>query len=182
MSTVSAQHCEWHMRAATRGDVATIEALERRLFPDDAWSSEVITEEITHPSRSYWVIETAGQVIGYAGVMVVAETADVHNIAVLPDYEGQGIGSALLQQLHAEAIARGAREILLEVRADNHRAQALYRKFAYTEIAVRPQYYPGGQDAVTMRAELTPSVARSTTDLTSHMTGAATHNDPTTLP
>lgn len=165
---MSAEGTDWSLRAAELSDVAAIEDLEQRLFPEDAWSLEMILAEINHPTRSYWVACSGDTVIGYAGVMVVGETADVQNIAVVPDHEGRGIGTALLTPLHTEAVHRGAREILLEVRVDNHRAQELYRRFGYADLTVRPRYYPGGVDALIMRAEL-DSAPRSTTNLTGHM-------------
>lgn len=167
--TAGATQLGWQLRPATVHDAATIETLEQQLFPEDAWSLEMILTEITHPTRAYWVADSEGEVIGYAGVMVVAETADVQNMAVVAHCEGRGIGTALMTQLHTEAVARGAREVLLEVRTDNHRAQGLYRRFGYAEIAVRAGYYPGGADALIMRAQLAPPTPPSTTDLTSHM-------------
>lgn len=167
----------WQLRPATVHDAATIESLEHLLFPEDAWSLEMILSEITHPTRAYWVAETDSQVIGYAGVMVVADTADVQNIAVLPDHQGRGLGTALLTRLHTEAAARGAREVLLEVRTENHRAQELYRRFGYRQITVRPRYYPGGGDALIMRAELVSPAPPSTTDLTSHMSPSPAQNN-----
>ena len=86
--------------------------------------------------------------------MVVAETADVQNIAVVPQLRGRGLGSALLQALHEIASRRGAQEVLLEVRESNETAQSLYRRFGYTEIAQRPRYYPDGETAVIMLAPL----------------------------
>ncbi|KAA9393635.1 ribosomal-protein-alanine N-acetyltransferase [Kocuria coralli] len=165
----------WQLRPASAADAADLEALEQKLFPQDAWSLEMILSEITHRTRSYWVATADDRVIGYAGVMVVAETADVQNIAVVPDYEGQGIGTALLSRLHQVAVERGAREVLLEVRVDNERAQRLYRRFGYADLAVRPRYYPGGVDALIMRAELAPPRKPTTTDLTSHMDEAREH-------
>jgi N6-L-threonylcarbamoyladenine synthase len=57
--------------------------------------------------------------------------------------------------LTAEAKARGAREILLEVRADNTVAQKLYRVFGFKQIGIRKKYYqPDGVDAFVMKTEL----------------------------
>ena len=54
--------------------------------------------------------------------------------------------------LIAETRRRGARELFLEVRADNPGAQTLYRELGFEEIGVRPRYYqPDGVDAIVMR-------------------------------
>jgi N6-L-threonylcarbamoyladenine synthase len=66
-----------------------------------------------------------------------------------------------MDELLGEAARRGAREVFLEVRADNPGAQTLYESLGFARIAVRPHYYPGGMDAWAMRAEVRPAEARS---------------------
>lgn len=143
-------------------DLPAVHTLELQLFPQDAWPIDMFLAEIQHPTRTYLVLEkpdTAGnvQVIGYAGCMTVGDTADVQTIAVTPDQEGHGYGRALLDFMTREATARGAERILLEVRADNPRAQRLYTRNGYTHIHTRPGYYGGGVDALIMQKTLTPA-------------------------
>ncbi len=117
-------------------------------------------EEFFRPdTRRYVVAEVDGVIVGYAGVMIVDTTADIQTIAVLPDHEGRGIGTALLHELLAEAARRGAREVLLEVRADNPRAQLLYTRTGFTQISTRRRYYRDGVDAWVMRLDLPPGGA-----------------------
>ena len=76
-------------------------------------------------------------------------------IAVATSQWGQGIGSRLLAALLAEARQRGCTEMFLEVRADNLRAQRLYKWFGFAEIGIRRGYYqPSGTDAIVMRRDL----------------------------
>jgi ribosomal protein S18 acetylase RimI-like enzyme len=56
---------------------------------------------------------------------------NVHDLAVLPRWRGQGIGRRLLRAVETEARARGYCKITLEVRADNGAAMALYRRLGY---------------------------------------------------
>ena len=77
-------------------------------------------------------------------------------IAVAAGQWGQGIGTGLLSALVAEARRRGCTEMFLEVRADNTRAQRLYRWWGFGQIGVRRGYYqPSGTDAIVMRRDLT---------------------------
>lgn len=139
----------------TTEDVPEVWDLERRLFPEDAWPLAMFHDELAQAStRRYWVAADAGRIVAYCGMMCVLPIADVQTIAVAPDYEGRGIGSTLLRQLIDEARERGARDVLLEVRADNPRAQALYTRFGFEHIHTRRGYYPGGMDAMIMRLEL----------------------------
>lgn len=133
-------------------DVPGVAQLELELFPVDAWPLEMFLDEVSQPqTRRYLVAEIDGRMVGYAGVMVVAATADIQTIGVLPECEGQGIGSAMLTELLVEAGRRGAAEVLLEVRADNPRAQDLYLRNGFEHIHTRRKYYRDGVDAWVMR-------------------------------
>jgi [ribosomal protein S18]-alanine N-acetyltransferase len=79
-------------------------------------------------------------------------------IAVHPDWRGLGIGQALIRTACADAGLRGADEIFLEVRDNNHPARALYRKAGFIDVGQRPDYYKGATGerfaAITMRRGL----------------------------
>ena len=143
------------VRDMVAADIAAVHELEVRLFPVDAWPLKMFVSELAQPeTRRYLVAEAQGGIVGYAGVMCIEPVADVQTIAVVPEYEGRGIGTALLTELISEARRRGAADVLLEVRADNPRAQQLYRRFGFEQIHVRRKYYRDGVDALIMRLEL----------------------------
>ena len=148
------------LRDMTERYVRPVHALERILFPIDAWPEQMFRDELSQPeTRRYYVVEEnsadgEARIVAYAGVMCVPPIADVQTIAVVPEREGLGIGSAVLTELIAEAARRGARDVLLEVRADNPRAQALYRRFGFTQIHTRRRYYRDGVDALIMQLPL----------------------------
>ncbi len=58
---------------------------------------------------------------------------NVHDLAVLPETRGQGVGRRLLEEIHGRAAEIGCCKVTLEVRGDNHRAQGLYRSLGYGE-------------------------------------------------
>ncbi|QCP00794.1 ribosomal-protein-alanine N-acetyltransferase [Arthrobacter sp. 24S4-2] len=136
-------------------DIPAVHALECRLFPVDAWPLQMFHDELAQAeTRHYLVAELDGGIVGYAGLMCIEPIADVQTIAVIPECEGRGIGSALLTRLITESRRRRAADVLLEVRADNPRAQELYRRFGFEQIHVRPRYYRDGVDALIMRLQL----------------------------
>jgi ribosomal-protein-alanine N-acetyltransferase len=144
------------VRDMTLDDVTAVSVLEQKLFPIDAWPLQMFLDELAQPdTRRYLVAESADGIVGYAGLMCIEPIADVQTIAVVPDYEGRGIGSTLLTTLIDEARRRYAADLLLEVRADNPRAQRLYLRFGFEQIHVRPRYYRDGVDALIMRLQLT---------------------------
>ncbi|REE03719.1 ribosomal-protein-alanine N-acetyltransferase [Citricoccus muralis] len=91
--------------------------------------------------------EAADVVLGYCGLMCVPPLADVQTIAVAPEAEGHGLGTAMLLWMVAEAARRRATDLLLEVRADNPRAQRLYERHGFEHIHTRAGYYPGDASA-----------------------------------
>ncbi|MBE1589993.1 ribosomal protein S18-alanine N-acetyltransferase [Nonomuraea angiospora] len=140
----------------TEADLPAVMSIERATFPLDAWSEGMMRGELADMPRSrhYVVALVDGEIIGYAGLASASDQADVQTIAVLEKHQGTGIGGALLTELLAEAGRRGAREIFLEVRADNPRAQGVYRHYGFEEIGTRRRYYDDGTDAIMMRRNL----------------------------
>lgn len=138
-------------------DLAAVVALEGQLFPHDAWSAEQLWSELAGVPTTRWyvVAEDDAGVAGYAGLFAVAPEADVQTVAVAETRQGTGVGCTLLDALTDEARARGCRTLLLEVAADNERAQAVYRAAGFEPFARRSRYYPDGTDAVLMRRRLT---------------------------
>jgi ribosomal-protein-alanine N-acetyltransferase len=146
-------------------DIPAITILEHVAFPDDAWSVGMFWSELAEvASRCYLVAEEFGvdathpdsqgpRIVGYAGLLIGAGEAEVLTIAVDPTREGHGLGSALLTELLREAAHRGCDDVVLEVRADNDRAQELYRRFGFVQVGVRRGYYqPANVDAWVMRS------------------------------
>ncbi|MCC5671205.1 ribosomal protein S18-alanine N-acetyltransferase [Kocuria rhizophila] len=144
------------LRPMQPGDLDAVHALETVLFPEDAWPRHMFDEELAHPTRAYWVLTRNGEIVAYAGMMCIPPVADVQTIAVAAAHEGRGLGSTLLRVLHEAAVRGGATEMMLEVRADNPRAQALYRRFGYEHIHSRAHYYGPGLHALIMRCALVP--------------------------
>ncbi|HEX8497005.1 MAG TPA: ribosomal protein S18-alanine N-acetyltransferase [Actinomycetales bacterium] len=147
-------------------DVEALAALERELFDGDAWSAETWWAELAQPGRWYVCAHPADRpevVAGYAGASVSGTEADVMTVAVAPWAQGSGLGALLLTALVAAVRDRGARQLMLEVRADNVAAQRLYAKHGFERIAVRRGYYDG-VDAWIMRLRPLPDAAAARLD------------------
>lgn len=140
------------LRLMTTADLPEVVRLEEAVFADEAWTTQMLTGELEQASRYYLVAAEDGEIVGYGGLLGAGDQADVVTLAVTASRWGQGIGSALLEALIAEAVRRGCAELFLEVRTDNIRAQQLYRRYGFTEIGIRRGYYqPSGADALVMR-------------------------------
>lgn len=145
------------LRRAAPADVPAIMELERSIFENDAWSERSMRSEVAGEHGYYLVAfepESPDRIDGYAGLLAPrgGGEGDIQTIAVAPHARRRGLGRRLMLALIAEARKRGAREVFLEVRADNPGAQTLYRDLGFEEIGVRPKYYqPDGVDAIVMR-------------------------------
>ena len=143
-------------RGAHWSDIPALAALERDLFAHDAWSEPTWWAELAgRPRRDYVVLADADGVLGYAGLDHGGEVADVMTVAVAPGAQGRGLGQLLLAELERRAQARGAGHVILEVRADNAGALALYERSGFAVLSTRRRYYqPGDVDAIVMRKSL----------------------------
>jgi ribosomal protein S18 acetylase RimI-like enzyme len=56
---------------------------------------------------------------------------NIHDLAVVPEHRGRGIGRLLLEGVEAKGRELGCCKLTLEVREDNHRAQRLYQRFGF---------------------------------------------------
>jgi ribosomal-protein-alanine N-acetyltransferase len=127
------------------------------MFGTEAWSAEGYRAELADKRHRYYLaaVDEDGALLGWAGVRVVADTAEVLTVGVVPASRRHGIGARLLAMLLEEARRRGAVEAFLEVRADNLGAQKLYERARFVTVGVRRGYYDGGRmDAVVMRRAL----------------------------
>jgi ribosomal-protein-alanine N-acetyltransferase len=142
------------LRAMKRADVPAVHRLEQALFPEDAWSVEMLRGELDdQPRTRHYVVATepGDEIIGYAGLAAAGGQGDVQTIGVRSDRQGYGVGAALLTALLEEARLRECDTVFLEVRADNERARRLYDRFGFSQVGVRKRYYqPSGVDAIVM--------------------------------
>ncbi|UOQ61345.1 ribosomal protein S18-alanine N-acetyltransferase [Leucobacter rhizosphaerae] len=145
-----------HLRPATLDDLDAVWEIEHAVFTGEAWSRDLVREELSADHRCYLVlVDDAGAVRGYGGLLAVGTEGDIQTIALTPETRGVGAGRRLMVALIAEARSRGVREIFLEVRADNPVAQGLYTSLGFVEIGIRPRYYqPDGVDAVVMKLDV----------------------------
>ena len=145
------------IRQATVLDLPGIMKLETASFANDAWPEETFKSELAAKHTYYVLALEENVVVGYAGLSKLpgSDQADIQTIAVREDKRGLGIGKKLMDTLTLQATELGAKEIFLEVRADNSAAQKLYKLFGFKQIGTRKKYYqPDGVDAFIMKTDM----------------------------
>jgi ribosomal-protein-alanine N-acetyltransferase len=113
--------------------------------------------EFERPWARLWVARAAAGTapLGFALTWHAADEVHVLDLAVEPEFRRAGIARRLMLTVLEEARARAAAVVLLEVRASNLPAVALYQSLGFAETGVRRAYYSdNGEDAREMRLEL----------------------------
>ena len=122
-----------------------LEELEKlyRICFSRPWSRKMLAEELENQCAAFLVAEdsVSGRVLGYAGLMVVADEGYITNVAVFPEYRRQGIAAQILQVFVQFAEANRLAFLTLEVRPSNAAAIALYQDFGFEEVGRRKNYY-----------------------------------------
>jgi ribosomal-protein-alanine N-acetyltransferase len=137
-------------------DVPAVHNVEKACFPVP-WTTDILYHEVTENRHAYYfVVDLEGEIIGYAGMWVVIDEAQITNIAILPQFRGKKIGEKLFSHMILSAIRLGAEQLSLEVRVSNTVAQKMYRKFGLIPGGIRKNYYVDNQeDAMVMWVNLT---------------------------
>ncbi len=126
----------------TADHLEELEKLERICF-SRPWSRKMLAEELDNECAAFLVAEDAmtGKVVGYAGLLVVADEGYITNVAVFPEYRRQGIAAQIIQVFINFAMGNRLAFLTLEVRPSNTAAIALYQGFGFEEVGRRKNYY-----------------------------------------
>ena len=138
----------------TLDDVPAVHRIEHASFPvpwpDYAFRQELQTNRLAH----YLVVRAGDETVGYGGLWLMVDEAHITTFAVLPEWRRRGIGGRLMLGLTNVARDLDARVMTLEVRLSNRPARALYARFGFRPVGVRPRYYSdNAEDALIMTTE-----------------------------
>ncbi len=131
-------------------DADEVAEVEKKCFPVP-WSRESFWREASNENTLYLLILNDDEIIGYAGTWISFEEAQITNVAVVPEYRGNGNGRALMEELIRRVKEKGVTAMTLEVRPSNAVALGLYESLGFKDYGRRPKYYSdNGEDAIIM--------------------------------
>jgi len=154
-------------------ELATVESLPDILQIEEAcfstpWTRKMLEAELSGNPFAHFLLakqlppDEAGtiSIVGYLCFWVVFEEVRLMNLAVIKSMRHKGIARALVMQALEAGLAQAARCAVLELRASNHAAHALYRSLGFRDVTIRPTYYTNPiEDALLM--ELDPIVSEA---------------------
>jgi len=143
------------LRDMTLADVEAVLGIEQQVH-SHPWTRGNFNDSLAsgHICKIY---EAANEIVGYAVLMPVLEEVQLLDICIASAFQRKGLGRKLLGELLALARALKFERVILEVRASNFAANALYRRMGFSEIGIRRGYYPAGngrEDAIVMEYKL----------------------------
>ena len=117
------------IRKIRKSDLDQVMVIEQACF-HDAWTRKDYEYEMyENPYSTIWVLEEEGKIIGYYDLWITFDQAEIANIAVLPEYQGKGIGTKLLKAV----MEKYSNVYQMELLTDNtEKTKALYRSAGFT--------------------------------------------------
>ena len=150
-----------NLRPMRDGDLEQVLRMEWLSF-SSPWSRSIFLHELhVNPMAMSWVLEREESLLGYAAVWIRGEELKINNLVVDPTHRRSGLADRLLTALLSEALKRGCKRVVLEVRPSNLPARKLYEKHGFAVTGRVANYYrQEGEDALVMEMPL-PGRARS---------------------
>lgn len=139
------------LREMVEGDLDAVLRIEREVHPHP-WTLGNFSDALGSQYQCK-VFESDGVMMGYAVMMLAVDEAELLDIAIDKAHQRKGVGRKLLEAMLSLARHENMRRIVLEVRASNQAAIALYRASGFEQIGLRRDYYPatnGREDAILM--------------------------------
>lgn len=147
----------WRLRALGLGDLEAAARLHAACFPDQPWDARSLESSLRGPGVFGFTAFCEDEPKGLALFRHIGEDAEVLTICSAPDCRRQGVARALLSAALGLLTHTPARQLFLEVAADNEAAQSLYRGLGFEEAGRRKDYYrrPEGRcDALILRLNI----------------------------
>ncbi|MDF7676560.1 ribosomal protein S18-alanine N-acetyltransferase [Neisseriaceae bacterium ESL0693] len=135
-----------NIRLATQADIPALSQLETLCQPAP-WSASMLTQALTAPSQ-IWVGLIEHKIVTMLVWQTILDEAEIHLLNTHPEYQRMGYASLMLRHVFTEAASQRLSRLLLEVRAGNLAAQALYLQHGFQVCGRRKHYYAGVEDAL----------------------------------
>ena len=140
------------LRLARSDDLHRLALIERDAF-SDPWPESAFRDFLDKPHARFTVaVDADDNAIGYCVMLIMADEAEIANIAVTKERRRSGIAARLLDDAIAAARQSLVAAMYLEVRTSNSPARALYESREFRMVGRRRGYYQlPTEDALILR-------------------------------
>ena len=66
---------------------------------DDFWNYNILKEELLAENSNYLVAKLDNEIVGFVGIKIIIDEADIMNIVIKKSHRNQGIGTLILENL-----------------------------------------------------------------------------------
>lgn len=121
---------------------------------DDFWSYTTLKDEFSSSTSKYFVIKKNNIVLGFCGIKIITDFAEIMNIVIKKDSRGLGLSNFLLENTISKCKELNLKSINLDVNVENTIAIHLYKKYNFVKVGIRKKYYNNVSDAILMTLNL----------------------------
>lgn len=122
---------------------------------DEFWSYDILLNELSSSNSKYIVAKNKDNtIIGFAGIKIILDEAELMNIVTKKDMRHFGIATSMLNYLLSVCKENNIKLIHLEVNTQNTIAINFYKKYNFVEVGLRKKYYDNTYDALLMTYKL----------------------------
>lgn len=121
---------------------------------DEFWNYETLKDELESDFSKYFIAKQNDEIVGFAGLKIIVDEADLMNIVTKKYYRHNGIASKIMNELINYCKLNRIKCITLEVNVQNSIAINFYKKYNFKEVGLRKKYYENTYDAILMKLEI----------------------------
>ncbi len=121
---------------------------------DDFWSYTTLKDEFSSSTSKYFVIKKNNIVLGFCGIKIITDFAEIMNIVIKKNSRGLGLSNFLLENTISKCKELNLKSINLDVNVENTIAINLYKKYNFVKVGIRKKYYNNVSDAILMTLNL----------------------------
>lgn len=148
------------IRPMTENDLPSVMEIENKCFANPWQEKDFLYEINENPVSNIWVIELTSSdgklksICGFCDYWNTFDSATISQIAVHPDIQHHQLGTAMMDEIITDCMAKKVRTLTLEVRKSNEHAISFYKKNGFVISHTKPGYYADGEDALYMILEV----------------------------
>ncbi|CUS45779.1 GNAT family N-acetyltransferase [Sphingomonas sp. QA11] len=110
-------------------------------FLDEAFGANGLPSQLSDPDFTVRLALDDGEVIGFVKMGPVTfpgewrpDAIELYQFYVLGPWQGQGVAPVMMDWALEHSREHGAKEVILSVYVDNHRARRFYERYGFEEI------------------------------------------------